>query len=287
MDPGKTDAGTMTGMPHAPKQTERPALIDIRNATVWRGNTRVFARFNLRIEQQEQVCVLGPNGSGKTTLLKLLNRELYPVASEDSSVSILGRQDWNVWELRSRIGVVSHDLQARYHTRTSAREVVLSGFLGSIGIHGTLAGRISRQQASRARDIMHELEIERLADAPFGEMSTGEQRRCLLARALIHEPDTLILDEPTAGLDLAASFDWLARMRRLVAGGRNILLVTHLLNEIPPEVERVVLIRSGGIVVDGPKADVLTAGNLQRAYGVPVRLARFDGYWLAYPADAG
>lgn len=271
-------------MSRGPNQPDQPALIDIRNATVWRGNTRVFAGFSLRIEQQEQVCVLGPNGAGKTTLLKLLNRELYPVASRDSGVSILGRQTWNVWELRSRIGVVSHDLQARYHTRTRARDVVLSGFLGSIGIHGTLAGRMSRQQAARARDIMRELAIDALEDAPFGEMSTGEQRRCLLARALIHEPDTLILDEPTAGLDLAANFDWLARMRRLVAEGRSILLVTHLLNEIPPEIERVVLIKDGGIVADGPKEEVLTAGNLERAYGVPVRLARIDGYWLAYPA---
>lgn len=272
-------------MPRGPNQPDQPALIDIRNATVWRGNTRVFAGFSLRIEQQEQVCVLGPNGAGKTTLLKLLNRELYPVASRDSSVSILGRQNWNVWELRSRIGVVSHDLQARYHTRARARDVVLSGFLGSIGIRGTLAGRISRQQAARARHIMRELAIDALEDAPFGEMSTGEQRRCLLARALIHEPDTLVLDEPTAGLDLAANFDWLARMRRLVAEGRSILLVTHLLNEIPPEIERVVLIKGGGIVADGPKEEVLTAGNLERAYGVPVRLARIDGYWLAYPAE--
>lgn len=271
-------------MPPVGNQVERPALIDIRNATVWRGTTRVFSGFNLRIEQHEQVCVLGPNGSGKTTLLKLLNRELYPVASEDSSVSILGRQDWNVWELRTRIGFVSQDLQARYRTRTSARDVVLSGFLGSIGVHGSLAGRISRQQASRADDIMCELAIDALAEVPFGEMSTGEQRRCLLARALIHEPDTLILDEPTAGLDLSASFDWLARMRRLVAEGRSILLVTHLLNEIPPEIERIVLLRKGSIIVDGPKEEVLTPANLQRAYGVPVQLARVDGYWLACPA---
>lgn len=270
-------------MPRAGKQVE-PALIDIRNATVWRGTTRVFAGFSLRIEQHEQVCVLGPNGSGKTTLLKLLHRELYPVASEDSSISIIGRQDWNVWELRARIGFVSQDLQARYRTRTSARDVVLSGFFGSIGVHGSLAGQVSRQQASRAHDIMCELAIDALAEVPFGELSTGEQRRCLLARALIHEPDTLILDEPTAGLDLSASFDWLARMRRLVAEGRSILLVTHLLNEIPPEIERVVLLRNGSIIVDGPKEAVLTPANLQRAYGVPVRLTQVEGYWHASPA---
>jgi iron complex transport system ATP-binding protein len=118
-------------------------------------------------------------------------------------------------------------------------------------------------------------------------MSTGQQRRCLLARALVHRPDTLVLDEPTAGLDLTASFDYLARIRKLVAEGRTIVLVTHLLNEIPPEVERVILIRSGVIVADGPKPDVLTVDNLQKAFGTRMRLSRVDDYWLAYPAESG
>jgi iron complex transport system ATP-binding protein len=117
-------------------------------------------------------------------------------------------------------------------------------------------------------------------------MSTGQQRRCLLARALVHEPDTLVLDEPTAGLDLTASFDYLARVRKLVTEGRTIVLVTHLLNEIPPEIDRVILIRAGVVIADGAKADVLTVDNLQKAYGTRMRLARVDGYWLAYPAES-
>jgi iron complex transport system ATP-binding protein len=116
-------------------------------------------------------------------------------------------------------------------------------------------------------------------------MSTGLQRRGLLARALVHDPDTLILDEPTAGLDLTASFDYQARIRRLAARGKTIVLVTHLLNEIPPEIERVILIRAGRIVADGRKDRVLTVENLQQTYDTPVRLARVDGYWLAYPAE--
>jgi iron complex transport system ATP-binding protein len=118
-------------------------------------------------------------------------------------------------------------------------------------------------------------------------MSTGQQRRCLLARALVHEPDTLILDEPTAGLDLTASFDYLMRIRKLVDEGRTIVLVTHLLNEIPPEIDRVILIRAGVIIADGAKADVLTVDNLQKAYDTRMRIARVDDYWLAYPAAPG
>ena len=114
-------------------------------------------------------------------------------------------------------------------------------------------------------------------------MSTGQQRRCILARALVHRPHTLILDEPTAGLDFAASFDYLSRIRRLSADGRNIVIVTHHLNEIPPEVDRVVLLQDGRIVADGRKNEVLTEEKLSSAYGVAVRVAEINGYYLAYP----
>ncbi|MFQ5547919.1 MAG: ABC transporter ATP-binding protein [Woeseia sp.] len=258
-------------------------LIDIHNATIYRGDTRVFDDFSLTIDQHEQVAVLGPNGSGKTTLLKVVNREIYPVVREDSWVRILGRSRWNVWELRSHVGVVSHDLQAGYRNATAGLDVVLSGYLSSIGIHGVLAARITEGQRKRAHSVMRDLGVDALAQTPLGNMSTGQQRRCLLGRSLVHDPDTLILDEPTAGLDLTASFDYLARIHRLVENGKSIVLVTHLLNEIPPDIERIVLLRGGSIVADGPKDEVLTEKNLQKTYGTKIKVARVDGYFLAYP----
>ena len=260
-------------------------LIEIRNATIYRGSTRVFHEFSLTIEQHEQVAILGPNGSGKTTLLKVVNREIYPVLKDDSWVRILGRSRWNVWELRSHIGVVSHDLQAQYRNTITGLDVVLSGYLSSVGIHGILADRISVAQENAARQVMQDLGVESLADTPLGKMSTGQQRRCLLGRALVHDPDTLILDEPTAGLDISASFDYLTRIRDFVSNGKNIVLVTHLLNEIPPEIERIVLLSEGSIVADGPKEEVLTDDILQTTYGTAIKLAHVDGYYLAYPAQ--
>ena len=263
-------------------------LIDIQNATIYRGTTRVFDRFSLSIAQHEPVAIVGPNGSGKTTLLKVVNREIYPVLEPGSCVRILGRERWNVWELRSRIGIVTQDLQAHYRESATGLEVVLSGFLSSIGIHGLLARRIGGRQRARARAVLRELGAAELADRALAHMSTGQQRRCLLGRALVHDPETLILDEPAAGLDLAASFDCLSRIRQLAAGGKNIVLVTHALHEIPPEIDRVVLIRDGNVVADGPKARVLTAGRLRETFGTRVRVARVDGYYLAYPpADRG
>jgi iron complex transport system ATP-binding protein len=260
-------------------------LLEITNATIWRGSTKVFDALNLTIEQHERVAILGPNGSGKTTLLKTINRELYPVVADGSSVRILGREHWNVWELRKHIGIVSHDLHQRYTPSTTAIEVVVSGFHSSIGVHGTLARRVSPEQVEKARATLDILGIQELAKTPLGSMSTGQQRRCLLGRALVHEPQTLILDEPTEGLDFAASFDYLKRIRDLSRSGHNIVLVTHHLNEIPPEVERVIVLKDGTIVADGPKGEVLTAGFLSSVYETAIRVTELDGYYLAYPGE--
>jgi iron complex transport system ATP-binding protein len=261
-------------------------LVDIRNATIWRGTTCVFEHLHLKIEQHERVAIVGPNGSGKTTLLKAINRELYPVAKPGSVFRILGRDTWNVWELRRHIGVVSQDLQQRYTPSTTALEVVVSGFHSSIGVHGTLAGRVDKQQIEAARATLDELGIRSLAGTALRSMSTGQQRRCILARALVHKPQTLILDEPTAGLDFAASFDYLARIQRLSDAGRNILVVTHHLNEIPPGIDRVVLLQNGQIAADGPKNEVLTENILSEVYAVPIRVTEINGYYLAYPGES-
>lgn len=263
----------------------QPDLIEIKNATIWRGNTRVFSGLNLTIGQQEQLAIIGPNGCGKTTLLKTINRELYPVASSDSHVRILGKDRWNVWELRKQIGVVSNDLHQRYTATTHGLDVVVSGFHSSIGIQGTLAAEVNATQIAAAREMLQQLEVSELESVELRHMSSGQQRRCLLARSLIHRPATLILDEPTAGLDLAASFSYLKRIRQLAADGCSIVLVTHYLNEIPPEIDRVVLLQAGQIVADGPKRDVLRPTILSAAYETPIRVAEVDSYFLAYPGN--
>jgi len=260
-----------------------PKLIEIHDATIWRGSTRVFEKLNLSIEQHERVAILGPNGSGKTTLLKTINREIYPAAKPGSYIRILGKNRWNVWELRKRIGVVSDDLHQRYTATTTAIEVVVSGFHSSIGVHGILADRVTREQVDSARRTMSELGIDELRRTPLNKMSSGQQRRCLLARALVHDPVTLVLDEPTAGLDFAASFDYLERIRALARDGRNIVIVTHHLNDIPPEVDRVILLQEGEVVADGAKADVLTNEVLSSIYNTQIRVTEVDGYYLAYP----
>lgn len=259
------------------------SLVAARNVSKHFGDVRAVDDVSFEIEKGRIMGLFGPNGAGKTTLLKTINREIYPVAAAGTCVRILGRDNWNVWALRRHIGVVSHDLQMRYTPATTALEVVVSGFHSSIGVHGTLANRVTGAERAAAFATLEQLGVGELASTELRHMSTGQQRRCLLARALVHDPATLILDEPTAGLDLAASFDFLARIRDLAARGRNVLIVTHHLSDIPPEVDRVVLLADGRVAADGPKAEVLDGKTLSDVYGTPIRVAEIDGHYLAYP----
>jgi iron complex transport system ATP-binding protein len=266
------------------KDTERPPLLEIDDATVFRGTHRVLERFSLSIDQGEHVAILGPNGAGKTTLIKLLNRELYPRADTATRCRILGRESWNVWDLRRQIGFVSAELQHRYHASIPVRDVVVSGFLSSIGVHGTAAASIRTQHRDRAARVIDDLGLPDLADRRYGELSTGQQRLVLLARALVHEPTTLVLDEPSAGLDFGAASDVMQRIRHLAAAGVSLVIVTHHLDEIPPEIERVILLKDGRITADGPPAAVLTDALLSAAYGVDIAVFFNNNRYFAAPA---
>ena len=237
-------------------------------------------RVSLRIESGEHVCILGPNGCGKSTLIKTITRECYPLAREDSSISILGRDRWNVFELRSLLGIVSPDLLASCTTDATGRDVVLSGFFSSTRIfphHHPDPEHLSRAEATLTR-----LGIAHLANRPVSRMSSGEAKRTLIARALVHDPQTLLFDEPSNALDMAAQFQLRDTMRQLAQSGLGILLVTHHVSEIIPEIERVVLLREGRILADGPKREILSANHLSELFGVPVRLVQQDGYFHLY-----
>lgn len=241
----------------------------------------MFEAFSLDIESGQSTAILGPNGAGKTTLLKLLSCELYPVVAKGSYVRVLGRERWDVWELRNHLGIISNDLQNDYLGYVPGKEVVLSGYYSSIGTyrHQTF----SAEQDQQAAKILQELGIEELQDKPFATMSTGQQRRFLLGRALVSDPQNLILDEPTSGLDLKATFQYLETVRRLIRQGRTVVLVTHHVHEIPPEIQRVVLLDQGKVVTSGPKLDVLNDAALSKLFDTPIHLVDANGYYQVLP----
>jgi iron complex transport system ATP-binding protein len=253
-------------------------LIEFQNVSVQRGESLVLDGLTLSIAQGEHVAILGPNGSGKSTLVKLVSRELYPrMKPEPWSLRILGRDCWNLFELRNQLGLVSNDWMQMCMRDYAGYEIVLSGFFGSIGIWPY--HRVTPEMERKAREVMDLLEIAHLAARNTSEMSSGEARRMLIARALVHEPQALILDEPTTSLDLRATCELRKILRKLARSGIGMIMVTHHLPDIIPEMQRVVLLAKGRVWRDGPKREVLAAARLREMFGIPVEVLERGGYY--------
>jgi iron complex transport system ATP-binding protein len=242
-----------------------------------RGQNIAISNLSLTIGAGEHVAILGPNGCGKSTLIKTITRECYPLARPDSGIAILGQRLWDVASLRSMLGIVSNDLMTQCTREITGFEIVLSGFFSSIGIWPN--HRVTDRQGRKAADILRFLEAAHLADKPVDEMSSGEARRMLIGRALVHDPRALLLDEPSTSLDLFAQHELRENIRKLARSGVAIILVTHHLSDIIPEIDRVILMSGGEVTGDGPKEEILTPSALNRLFGVKVELARRDGYY--------
>ncbi len=258
----------------------------MHNASVVRNGRRILDGLTLEIREGEHTAILGPNGAGKSSFIRLITREDYPLASDNGTPPLLlfGQDLWNVFELRAHLGIISADLQAHFLNRTlpgrtRGLDAVLSGFFASYGIfrHQTVTETM-REQARRALEL---LEAAHLAEAFIETMSTGEIRRILIARALVTEPRALILDEPTTGLDLLARSRFLQTLQNIARHGKTIILVTHRVEEIFPEIDRVILLQHGRILLDGRKREVLTSHHLSAMFGAPIKVQESNGYYTA------
>ena len=256
-------------------------IIDLQNITVFQGRNKILDKFSLTIDESQSTVILGPNGCGKTTLLKLLNREIYIVEEKNSSLKIFEKDRWNVDELRSNLGVVSQHLQYGYSSSAIGLYVVLSGFYSSDGIWQHQ--EFDESKLDRAKEVMDLLSIAHLKDRAFSTMSTGEQRKFLLARSLVNDPAVLVFDEPTSGLDMSTCFQYLEIIRELIGMGKKVILVTHHIHEIPPEVTRVILMKEGCVVEDGDKDQILTNTNLTSLFDWPIKVIQENGYYQAIP----
>jgi iron complex transport system ATP-binding protein len=232
---------------------------------------------SLRIEGGEHVCILGPNGCGKSTLIKTITRECYPLAREGSFISILGRERWNIFELRSLLGIVSPDLLGACTTEVTGRDVVLSGFFSSTRIFPHQ--HPDPRQLALAEEALERLGVAHLANRAVARMSSGEAKRTLIARALVHDPQALLFDEPSNALDIAAQLQLRESMRSLAKAGVAILLVTHHVSEIIPEIDRVILLKDGRVVGDGVKSEMLTSERISALFGVGLRVSQQNGHF--------
>ena len=267
----------MNGIAFNPQQTSETEFLELRQVNVARGDTVVLHDVNLNIRTGEHVAILGPNGCGKSTLIMAMTCQIYPIVHPEMRVRIFGRERWDLTELRRHFGVVGTDLPGERTAVTTGLDAVIAGFFSASTLWPNL--HVTAEMRERAFEALARMEATRLAGQLVGTMSAGEKRRIVIARALVHRPWQLLLDEPSNALDLAAQRELRETLRRLAREGTGLVLVTHHLGDILPEIERIILMRDGRIVGDGPREELLTEARLSELFHTPVRIGR-DEEWL-------
>lgn len=252
-------------------------ILKINDATVYRSRKKVLDSFSLSIERGEHTAIIGANGSGKSTLIQLLTHQLYPVVHKDDTpvVTVFGKSQWILSELRHRLGIISADFQNEVRRNLkgghlSGKDVVITGFFSSLQLFAHQ--KISEEMQSQAHKALSLMDAEYLAEKMFDEMSAGESRRVLIARAMVTSPEVLVLDEPTTALDFVARHHCMSLIRRLARNGTTIIIVTHHLEEVIPEIKNIILLKEGEVVFAGSKQKVLTSENLSIAFDYPLTL---------------
>jgi iron complex transport system ATP-binding protein len=262
---------------------ELEPIIELEHVNVARGDKVVLHDLSLTVHAGEHLAILGPNGCGKSTLLKTMTCEIYPLAKPDMHVRILGRERWDLTQLKRLMGVVQAELPGRQTLTTTGFDAILTGFFSSSTLWPNLEVTVSMRE--RAEEILHLVHAEDLRSKLVGEMSAGQQRRVMIGRALAGTSggvQMLLLDEPSNALDLAAQRDLREMLRRLAKRGTAILLITHHIADILPEMDRIVMMRDGRVVADGGKKELLTGERLGKLFGGKIHVNERDGWFNAW-----
>jgi iron complex transport system ATP-binding protein len=260
--------------------TATEPFLYLAHVNVARGNNVVLHDINLSVNAGEHIAILGPNGCGKSTLIKTITCECYPIVQPDTKVRIFGRERWDLTELKKRLGVVSAELPGKQTLQTTGRDAVITGFFSSSTLWPNLV--VTEAMRVHAEEVLQQIDALDFAEKMVGEMSAGQQRRIMIGRALVGSAGMLLLDEPSNALDLAAQTELRGLMRRLAQQGTGIMLITHHIADIPPEIDRILMMREGRIIADGSKEELLTASRLSELFKTEVQLSERDGFYHAW-----
>lgn len=247
-------------------------IIDFENIHVVYDEEIILKEITLKIKQKEHWAILGANGSGKSTFMKLIQSQIHPIKKFKYKKEILGEKHNSIFDLKKKIGVITNDLHNYIYMQgsyLSAYEVVLSGYYGSVGIFKYQD--FTSMQHQKVLEILEFLQIKYLKDKKVKTMSTGELRKCIIARALIHNPIAFILDEPTVGLDIKAQINFIDMLKKL-SNSCTIILVTHHIEEIFEQISHVALIDDKTIFTSGLKEDILTSQNLSKVFNIDLEV---------------
>jgi len=255
------------------------SVIDFNEVCLTRGGRQILGPITWRVDEGQRWVILGPNGAGKTSLIAIAATLIHPTKGQARVLDeLLGRVD--VFELRHRIGLSSAALTDRIPPDECALDVVMTA---SWAVTGRWQEVYDLWDESRALGMLSLFGVAQNRDQKFGSMSEGERKRIQIARALMPDPELLILDEPAAGLDLGAREDLLTRLSGLAIdpAAPTSLLVTHHVEEIPSGTTHALLLRDGGVVASGPISEVLTSANISQAFGLTINLTHENGRWFA------
>ena len=248
---------------------------EAKNINCFKGEFRVIENLNLKLAYSENVVLIGPNGSGKSSLIEVINRNIYPVITNESKLKIFDKELINLWELRKRISTVNNDIKNRINPNLQVFDLILSGLYGR---YCEIPNK-SKKDSYQVEKIMKKMNISDLSKRYFSFLSDGEKQISLIARALIKKPEILILDEPIANLDYKSKFFVVDKINELSKINTNIFCVTHDISTITKIYDRVIMLKNGRIIADGHQNKVINSENLNKLYGIEIEVTRNNGLW--------
>ncbi len=258
-------------------QKKLNAWASFKNIDVYINQKKILYNINIDLNYGENTVILGPNGSGKSTFLKLLNRSIYPLISVDSSLKLFNKENINIWDLRKKVGFFFKEMEQRVNNEVNLYDLIASGFSGSF--NSRYSNFISKEDKEKIDILINEWELENIIKKKFHNLSEGQRRRALIARALVYEPKLLVLDEPFSNLDIKSNFLLNKNLNNLINKSTNIIYVTHNLESILPRTNRVILIKEGKILNTGNPNSIINSKSISDLFKISVTVIKQDSYW--------
>ena len=262
-------------------QKELTTWASLRNIDVYIEQKKILSRVNINLNHGENTVILGPNGSGKTTFLKLLNRSIYPIITSNSSFRLFNKENINIWDVRRKVGFLFKEMEQRVTYDVNLYDLIASGFSGTF--NSRYSNLISKSESETIENLINEWELEKIIHKKFQSLSDGQKRRALLARAMVYEPDFLVLDEPFSNLDIKSNFILNKNLNKLIDKSINIIYVTHNLESILPRTNRVLLIKEGKIINDGDPITILSSKIISDLFQMSINVIKQDDLWRGIP----
>ena len=259
---------------------EKKELINwasLKNTNVYIHQKKILSNININLSYGENTLILGPNGSGKSTFLKLLNRSIYPIKGKNSSIKLFNKENINIWELRKKIGFLFKEMEERVNYGVNLYDVITSGFSGTF--NSRCSKLISEGEKIKIDNLINQWELNNIIYTKFKDLSDGQKRRALIARALVYEPDILVLDEPFSNLDIKSTFILNRNLNKMIDQSINILYVTHNLESILAKTNRVILIKEGKILKDGSPNELLNSNTISDLFDISINVIEHQGSW--------